>query len=95
MRELKSLPILAFFLCFTVCSMLNEALASYVVHGNYKSRIYHNPPCRYFNCKACTVVFQSAKEARVNGYRACKVWRISTHEETFLLFHCHRIFYLC
>lgn len=74
MRELKLLPIVtAFFLCFAACSMLGEALAAYVVHGNYKSRICHNARCRYFNCKACTVVFASAEEARANGYRACKV----------------------
>ena len=62
MQKSKWLPIVtAFFLCFAACSMLNEALAAYVVR------------CRYFNCKACTVVFQSAEEARANGYRACKV----------------------
>ena len=74
MRKLKLLSLVsALFLCFTACSILDEALAAYIVHGNYKSRIYHNARCRYFNCKACTVVFQSAEEARANGYRACKV----------------------
>ena len=28
--------------------------------------------CRYFNCKACTVRFKSAEEARSNGYKPCK-----------------------
>lgn len=74
MQKLKLLSLVsALFLCFAAYSMLDEALAAYVVHGNYKSRIYHNAHCRYFNCKACTVVFQSAEEARANGYRACKV----------------------
>lgn len=34
MQKSKWLPIVtAFFLCFAACSMLNEALAAYVVHG--------------------------------------------------------------
>lgn len=44
-----------------------------VVHGNTKSKIYHNSSCRYFNCNACVAVFKSAELARVSGYRACKV----------------------
>lgn len=44
-----------------------------VVHGNAKSRIYHNASCKYFHCKACTVKFPSAKEAESQGFRACKV----------------------
>ncbi len=43
-----------------------------VLHGNYSSGIYHNAYCRYYNCKKCTVVFSSAKEAQKRGYRACK-----------------------
>ena len=43
------------------------------LHGNPQSRIYHNSGCRYYNCKACTVVFTSTKEAKAQGYRACKV----------------------
>lgn len=50
-----------------------EAEVTRVVHGNAKSRIYHNASCRYFNCKACTVIFRSASEARAGGYRACRV----------------------
>ena len=46
---------------------------SQVVHGNAKSRIYHNASCKYFNCKACTVVFKSTAEAKAKGFRACKV----------------------
>lgn len=55
-------------LCFGV---VQAAVA--VVHGNPKSLIYHNAGCKYFNCKACTVVFATAAEARSRGYRACKV----------------------
>ena len=46
---------------------------SQVVHGNAKSRIYHNASCKYFNCKACTMVFKSASDAKAKGFRACKV----------------------
>lgn len=50
--------------------VLAEAAA---LHGNPNSRIYHNSGCRYYNCKACTVVFASAAEAKARGFRACKV----------------------
>ena len=32
--------------------------------GNAKTRVFHVSGCRYFNCKACTVRFKSAEEAR-------------------------------
>lgn len=74
MQRVKVLPVVvALFLSFSAAVMLGESRAAYVVHGNYKSRIYHNSGCRYFNCKACTVVFRSAEEARSAGYRPCKV----------------------
>ena len=40
--------------------------------GNAKTRVFHVSGCRYFNCKACTVRFKSAEEARSNGYKPCK-----------------------
>ncbi len=46
---------------------------SRIVHGNVKSKIYHNASCKYFTCKACTAVFPTAADARTRGYRACKV----------------------
>jgi hypothetical protein len=46
-----------------------------VYHGNVQSRIYHRQSCRYFDCKACTVVFKSKEEAEKAGYRPCKVCR--------------------
>lgn len=53
--------------------MAAVADASGQLHGNAKSRIYHNSGCRYYNCKACTVVFNSREQARAAGFRACKV----------------------
>lgn len=41
--------------------------------GNKNSLIYHNSTCKYFNCKNCTVIFNSAHEAKNAGYRACKI----------------------
>ena len=43
------------------------------LHGNRQSHIYHNPQCRYYNCKACTVILSSRREARERGFRPCKV----------------------
>lgn len=53
--------------------IVQVAEVSRVVHGNAQSKIYHNSSCRYFNCKACTVVFRSAAEAAAKGFRACRV----------------------
>jgi len=44
-----------------------------VYHGNAQSHIYHRQSCRFFDCKACTVVFKSREEAEKSGYRPCKV----------------------
>ena len=38
-------------------------------HGNAKSHIFHNPSCRYYTCKACTVTFGTRGAAVVAGYR--------------------------
>ncbi len=54
----------------SIAAVKNE---TYVVHGNYQSKIYHNQYCRYFNCKACTMIFHSPAEAIAKGYRACQV----------------------
>lgn len=49
------------------------AAMDYAYHGNRNSRVYHNSSCRYFWCKACTVGFQTAREAAAQGFRPCKV----------------------
>lgn len=41
------------------------------LHGNATTKIYHNSGCRFFSCKKCTVRFQSADEARKQGYKPC------------------------
>lgn len=42
------------------------------VHGNVKSRIYHLPGCRYYDCKNCTAVFPTSEAAEAAGYRLGK-----------------------
>ena len=44
-----------------------------VYQGNVKSRVFHQPGCRYYGCKNCTATFSSRDEAIQAGYRPCKV----------------------
>ncbi|WP_082464483.1 thermonuclease family protein [Dethiosulfatarculus sandiegensis] len=44
-----------------------------LLHGNRKSRVFHRKTCKYYNCKNCTVIFRSRKEALSKGYRPCKL----------------------
>ena len=30
-----------------------------IYHGNVKSKVFHKPGCRYYNCKNCTATFRS------------------------------------
>lgn len=43
-----------------------------IYHGNKKSHLLHSSSCQYYNCKNCTVVFQSADDAVSAGYKAHK-----------------------
>ena len=42
-------------------------------HGNVKSHSFHRPGYRHYNCKNCTVVFESRREAIEAGYRLCGI----------------------
>ncbi len=47
-------------------------------HGNLSSRVYHATGCPDYNCRNCTQVFSSRREAKAAGYRphnACVVGR--------------------
>jgi len=55
----------------SAASAVNTGIFAY--HGNIKSKIFHSPACRYYDCKKCTKVFNSKTEAVKAGYRACKV----------------------
>ena len=42
-------------------------------HGNVESHVFHGSECRYFDCKNCSEVFATVKEAMDAGYRPCGV----------------------
>ena len=42
-----------------------------VYHGNTSSMVFHQPSCKYYNCKNCTAVFKTKEEAVKMGYRPC------------------------
>ena len=42
-----------------------------VYHGNIKSKKFHRPSCRYYNCRNCTAIFHSREEAIRAGYEPC------------------------
>ncbi|MCG8341853.1 MAG: Ada metal-binding domain-containing protein [Chlorobiales bacterium] len=44
-----------------------------VYHGNTKSKVFHRPGCRYYNCSKCTAKFSGRQRAVEEGYRPCKV----------------------
>jgi len=60
--------------CLAVLLAVGLAVAQGdVFHGNVKSHIFHRQGCRYFDCAACTVTFQSREAAVAAGYQPCKV----------------------
>lgn len=38
-------------------------------HGNRRSRVYHAPGCRHYNCGNCTVLLRSKEEAESQGFK--------------------------
>jgi hypothetical protein len=49
------------------------ALAQVAFHGNVKTHIFHRSGCRYYNCGACSAVFDSRDAAIKAGFRPCQV----------------------
>lgn len=47
--------------------------AALVYHGNTKSRIFHRPGCRYYDCAACTREFNSRQKAVDAGFKPCRI----------------------
>lgn len=41
--------------------------------ANSSTKVYHNKECRYFDCNACTVEFDSVEEAEKAGYKPCRL----------------------
>ena len=52
---------------------LLTAQAATIYHGNVRSKKFHRPGCRYYNCKNCTAEFTSREQAIQAGYVPCKV----------------------
>jgi micrococcal nuclease len=50
-----------------------ETAGSY--HGNMSSMAFHQPDCKHFNCKNCTVPFNTRDEAISDGYHPCGMCR--------------------
>ncbi|MBA7680632.1 hypothetical protein ES703_88953 [subsurface metagenome] len=50
-----------------------EEKGGIIYHGNVKSKVFHKPGCRYYNCKDCTATFRSRQNAINAGYRPCKI----------------------
>jgi micrococcal nuclease len=51
----------------------NQGLQCKLVRGNIKSKKFHQPGCRYFDCKNCTKAFPSRHEAIKAGYEPCGI----------------------
>lgn len=44
-----------------------------VYRGNTRSKDFHRPGCRYYDCRACTVILETRVEAINLGYKPCKL----------------------
>lgn len=69
MRRIAAACLLGFALCGAAAVQAQDA----AFHGNVKSRIFHRPGCRYYDCGACTAAFPSREAAVAAGYRPCKI----------------------
>lgn len=52
-------------------SSSKQDLYGNVYRGNVKSHVFHEPGCRFYNCKNCTAAFSSRSDAIAKGYRPC------------------------
>lgn len=59
----------------TVTGQTQTDRKSLTYHGNVKSKKFHRPSCRYYNCGNCTATFNSRGEAIQAGYVPCKICR--------------------
>ncbi len=41
--------------------------------GNIASKKFHRKGCKYFNCRDCSVVFKTSREAIKKGFVACRI----------------------
>ncbi len=52
---------------------IGTTASSTIYRGNVKSKKFHEPSCRYYNCKKCTAIFRTRADAIKAGYVPCKV----------------------
>jgi len=45
------------------------------LHGNTRSRVFHQSSCQYYSCPNCTARFATARDAAEHGYRPCGLCR--------------------
>ena len=53
-------------------AQVSEPKSKIVYHGNVKSKVFHQPGCKHYECKNCTARFTSTDDAEKNGYKPCK-----------------------
>ena len=64
---------------FLFCAAIISCIFSFAtdaearVTGNTYSLIFHKMTCRYAHCSNCNAFFDSPSEAKVQGYRPCKI----------------------
>ena len=50
---------------------VSEPQSKIVFHGNVKSKVFHQPGCKHYDCKNCTATFTDRDDAEKAGYRPC------------------------
>lgn len=53
-------------------AFINAGTKKTVFSGNVKTKKYHNPGCKFYDCRDCTARFKSRKAAEANGYEQCQ-----------------------
>ena len=43
-----------------------------IFRGNARSKVFHRPGCKYYNCSGCSVEFRSREEALAAGFKPCR-----------------------
>lgn len=51
------------------------ATSTTLFHGNTRSGVFHQPGCKDYNCKNCTVDLSSREQAISSGYKPCGMCR--------------------
>ena len=71
----RSTFLVASLSCALMLSAAMAVGAAAAYRGNVKSKVFHQSSCRHFNCKNCTVTFDTREAAIKAGYNPCKICR--------------------